>query len=451
MIIFINPMFSNYRNLNGDSCYIVIKNIIEPVLKLRPDYHFVIAWPKDGFVYSDDGFFKHKNIHRVPIEIPKRKMDSVVHFNMNYWRKVFEMYTPDIIWNHVPEVGHLFNNLYTGFDVEMTKPIVFNQHHYVIHHTLPYPIDAYRPIQFQQLGSFMVNLNLFNSDYCKSMFDDNVKEFMSPTVHYPYEIVKFAFIGDDYPEPQPAKGIVKIIYNHRLQDYKNYLETFELLAQLWTTYKNFKVIVTNPNGSNFSKLAQYPFVEGKSITSHEDYLKELSTCHLNITNSQHETFCISALESLAFGQILVAPKAITFPELVPKKDYPYLFNNEEEQYRILESLLKDPTIFDKERDRIRKATKETFDQKIIANKYANLFEEYGKSPWGDKQGKENTLKAIEAVKKTFKGFVTLKKVKGLFEAHNLGTQAMPLLKVKRIINSLGYSDMIQGYEQGFYF
>ena len=42
-------------------------------------------------------------------------------------------------------------------------------------------------------------------------------------------------------------------------------------------------------------------------------------------------------------QILVAPKAVTFPEITGQKitNYPYLFNNEEEQYEIIAKLLQD--------------------------------------------------------------------------------------------------------------
>src|SRR3989338_11124231 len=136
MIILVNPMFSNYRNLNADSCYVVIKKIIEAILREQPNWLFLICWPQKGFVYVDDGFFHSKGVKRIPMDIPKRKMDSVIHFNVNYWRKVFENYVPDILWNHAPEQGHLFLNFFTGFDVQMSRLAIINQHHYVIHPTL---------------------------------------------------------------------------------------------------------------------------------------------------------------------------------------------------------------------------------------------------------------------------------------------------------------------------
>lgn len=450
MIVLVNPMFSNYRNLNADSCYIVIKKVVEAIIKKEPNWKFLICFPQgSGFDYVDDGFFHNPQVKRIPIEIPKRKMDSVVHFNTLYWKKVFNAYTPDILWNHIPEQGHLFLNFYTGFDVEMSKINIINQHHYVIHPTLPYPIEPYRAVQFQSFGSYLVTLNIFNSAYCKKMFYDVTREVIKDNIKFPETIIPFRFIPRDYPEPKvetPTK-FVKIIYNHRLQDYKNYLTTFEMFAQLWTSHKNFKVVVTNPNGANFSKLTQYPFVEGLSITNHNDYLKELSTCHLNVTNTQHETFCISALESLAMGQILVAPNAMTFPEITPP-NYKYLFNNEEEQYRILDRLLTDPTIFDREREAIKSHTRAFYDSDKIADDYVTLFNNIVDNEWTTDNFKPDTLNAFKAILSNKRGFLTLTDIQKALSGYNLGKQAFPLMKIKRCLNKMGYIDEIRGIEQG---
>jgi len=451
MIILVSPMFSNYRNLNADSCYVFIKNVITEIIKKEPKWYFILLWPREGFKYYDDGFFNNPQVKRIPIDIPQRKMDSVVHFNILYWRKLFRLFTPDIIWNHIPEQGHLFKNLYTGFDIEMSGPKIINQHHYIIHPTLPYPIDTYRAVQFQSMGSFLVDMNLFNSDYCYKMFCDVKQEILATNIRVPYRIIKFALIPENYPEPNPETQFIKIAYNHRLQDYKNYLTTFEMLAQLWTTYKNFRVLVTNPNASNFNKLLAYPFVDGKAFSKHEDYLKELSTCHLNITNSQHETFCISALESLAFGQILVAPRAITFPELVPKEDYPYLFSTEEEQYRILDKIFSNPSVFDTERERIKNNTRTAFANHILGDKIASLFKEMAVYEWEESSLRENSALAVKKIQHKNKGFVELTEIQKQFGEYNLGWQAFPLLKIKRVLNKLGYEDVLLGHKQGFYF
>lgn len=207
MVVLINPMLSNYRNLNGDSCYIFIRKVIDGLLKKYPeDYYFLVIWPYKNFTYAPDGFFSNPRIIRLPMDIPQRKMDMVVNFPVIYWRQLFKVFTPDIVWNHIPEIGHLFVNLYTSFDSKSTQLGIFNQFHYVIHPTLPYPIELYKSVQFQSIGAHLVSLNLFNSDYCKKMYDDIAKPY-GRAGNYPYEIVKFALIEDTYPEPNPAKEI----------------------------------------------------------------------------------------------------------------------------------------------------------------------------------------------------------------------------------------------------
>lgn len=447
MIILVNPMLSNYRNLNGDSCYIFIKKVVTGLLKKYPDYYFLIPWPhkESGFTYTTDGFFNHPHIIRLPMEMPQRKMDMVVNFPITYWRKLFKIFTPDVVWNHIPEIGHLFKNIYTSFDEKTTSLVVFNQHHYVIHPTLPYPIGPYKAVQFQSYGSYLVDLNIFNSDYCKSMFDDIVRPF-GEAKNIKYEIVKFALIENDYPEPTPDKEI-RIAYNHRLQDYKNYLDTFETLDMLYKNGHKFKVMVTNPNASNFNKLVNYPFVEGMQIANHSEYLKELGRCHINTINSQHETFCISALESLAFGQVLVAPRAITFPELV-SPDYKYLFNNEEEQYKMLSELIKNPALLDAERPKIRQYTKENYGVDKFVDKYHQLFTDYSVNDISADNLKDTSKAAFSKIFQQ-KGFIELKEVQKQLGEFNLGWQAFPLLKIKRLLNNLGYKDEIRGLKQGF--
>jgi hypothetical protein len=87
----------------------------------------------------------------------------------------------------------------------------------------------------------------------------------------------------------------------------------------------------------------YPFVEFKLCATREDYLKVLREGDLNVTNSQHETFCMSAVESMACGQCLVAPDSVTFPQITGQKEtnYPYLFSDEKSQMSFLRKLLTD--------------------------------------------------------------------------------------------------------------
>ena len=103
---------------------------------------------------------------------------------------------------------------------------------------------------------------------------------------------------------------------------------------------DFQVILTAGDKDNINTINKKPYTIVKSFTKHQDYLKELSKCHSNVINSRHETFCISIAESIMNDQVVVVPNRCTFPELVGE-NYPYLFDNMEQQIAIMRKLIKD--------------------------------------------------------------------------------------------------------------
>ncbi len=453
MIILVNPMYSIYQNLNADSFYIFTKLLITQLTKKYKDFYFLYIFPdeKSGFVYQDDGFFDNPNVIVIKKRMVKRKLDNVLDFPFVFWRNFFDNFTPDIIWSHSVETSHFFYNFVQSFEEGIRFKII-NQHHYVLHHTLPYPEVYMLPAQFQQTACFLVDMNIFNSHYCYKMMVENMKKYLNDETiaKMKYKIIHFALLDPDYyPKPQPADlKKIKIIYNHRLSDYKNYQITFKLLNELWKKYQNFEVFVTNPNAENFSKISHYPFVRGISCANHKDYLEILKTCHLNITNSQHETFCISALESLAMGQILVAPNGITFPELT-YPNYPFLFNSLAEQREILEKIFSNPKIIEQYREEIYKKTWEKFYYEIMVQEYYNLFTQLEKE-YRLGNFKKSVFKVLNYIK-TLKGFKSLKELSTIFKRFNLGQQAFPLIKIKKLLNSLGYKDYFHNSVQGIFF
>src|SRR4051812_25819279 len=89
----------------------------------------------------------------------------------------------DIIWNHVPEVGDLLKHHVPSYNAS-GKSIVVNAHHYVVHRSLPYPVDKDQPhIMLHQLtGSYGVDANVFDSEHCRRMFFENAERYMSLAV-----------------------------------------------------------------------------------------------------------------------------------------------------------------------------------------------------------------------------------------------------------------------------
>ena len=143
--------------------------------------------------------------------------------------------------------------------------------------------------------------------------------------------------------------------------------------------------------------------------------------------------------------MLIAPNAITFPELVPQ-GYAYLFDNEEEQYNKLKMLLDDTGLIEAHRDKIRQHTMHNFSQDTIRDRYHELFTQHAQRETG--KLKEISEEAFKYVKKVNSGFTDLKTIQQQLGKYNLGWQAFPLLKIKRILNNMGYKDEFKGLWQG---
>ena len=145
------------------------------------------------------------------------------------------------------------------------------------------------------------------------------------------ERIYMGTLEDDFPAaPEPrGEGLPPVVaYNHRLQGYKDWQTTFEVFDALWADGVEFKVRHTGPVAENTSLIAKRPYVEIRLAAKRADYLRNLAGCDLNVTNSFHETFCIAARRRMCvFGQPIVAPAGVTFPEITGRHEnrYPYLF------------------------------------------------------------------------------------------------------------------------------
>lgn len=382
MIILTQPMYSK-QELNADSNYVVYTALINGMAKVRPDWHFIVIFPDagSGFKYEDDGFFRKTNVTRVPQRISPRKMANAVSFDASWYDDFFRQYGVDVIWCNLVEIADKVR--YAGNSTYELKalPAVVAAHNYVIHETLPYVFDTQAHVAMAQIqGAYLSDWNVFNSDWCASMLRDNVRKWYSTEVEQRIfansSRIDYGTLETSLTPIETGNDLPVIAYNHRLQAYKNWDTTFEVLQELWNEGERFLVRFMNNTSENTSRIAKYPFVEINLCATRRDYLRVLRTCDLNVSNSQHETFCIAAIESMALGQPLVAPDGITFPEITGRKttNYPYLFNSIAEQKSMIRQLLRDAD----ERRRWGKVLSEhvrsSYNQVYWAEQYAALFE-----------------------------------------------------------------------------
>lgn len=344
MIVLVNPMWS-VKNVNSDSCYYVIRTIVEKFIELYPDYYFIIPFPvSKGFNYYRDGFFDNRNILRIPKRYPLSKKQNNMDFDSTFYMDINKKYGVSIIWNHIPEVGGHLRYLLDCFTWHW---IVVNQHHYIIHKSLPYPIDSSMQYVYMQLvGDQMVDWNLFNSNHCLKMTLDNIQAYLpnlEKSILEKSQVLHFGLIDPVYMEKhrKPKNKEFTFVYNHRLQNYKQWRTTFALFDELYKAKFKFKVLVTLGAGKNYNAVNQKPYVILKELPTKEQYLEELSRCHVNTFNSLHETFCISILESMFYNIPCIVPNSTTMPELLGENN-PQLFNNQKEQKSMLIDLMKNP-------------------------------------------------------------------------------------------------------------
>jgi len=436
MIIFVNPMWS-VQTINSDSNYVFLSEVITKFNEKYPDYSFIMPFPAStGFRYYDDGFFKLPNILRIPLNIPQGKKQNNIHFDTFFIKKIYDHFGPYLIWNQVPELAPQLKYFTSNYHM---VPTLINQHHYIIHKSLPYPLENNLHFVYMQLvGDNVADLNLFNSDHCWNMTLDNIREYipnMEKTISEKRKILRFGFFDKNYKyKKRPKFDKFTFLFNHRFQDYKNWRTTFEIFDQLYKEKYDFNVLVTKAGGDRINTINEKPYVMIKDLPTKQQYYDEIQQCHCNTFNSQHETFCISILESMYFGLSTIVPNRTTMPELLGKDSW-QIFNTENEQKEKLIYLLKNKDINDDYGKKNNKRAK-TFNVDDYVDELHNIFD---KSIRKDvfshlkDHNKENMLKLLGKGKEFY-----VEDLNRMVPKMGLGKQSMPLYKFNLALYELGY-------------
>jgi len=466
MFILVQPMYSK-QELNADSNYVIYTQWIRAMCKVRPDWHFVVIFPdsKSGFKYENDGFFSLPNVTRVAQRISTRKMSNAVTFDGIWYDRLFRKFGFDAVWCNLVEIAGNIRFSGQGTYEDAGRPIMLSSHNYVMHETLPYCTgdSLLNPMLAQLQGAICSDYNIFNSDHCLSMFKDNMDEWLSNKAKQRLEKtmtkINYGPLEDGwFRRKENDSNTCRIAYNHRLQSYKNYKLTFEQLNKLWEDGLRFEVLYMNNTSEMSSRLLKYPFVSLKLCKDRTEYLEALSTCDLNVINSVHETFCIAAIESMAFGQPLIAPNGITFPEITGAKlnGYPYLFNTQNEQLDMLRKLITDKNEREKWGEVVKNHTRTNYSGKLWVEQYAKLIEDtMEQRTISCKQG---TYVQAEELLRQNKN-VTVPKFHTLCQRNinvdgrqPVGSQSFPLTKILKLVRHIGGNIKMLNGEQvvGFY-
>ncbi|KPL08373.1 hypothetical protein AMJ86_00660 [bacterium SM23_57] len=425
--ILIYPMFS-VDNINLDSNFVLINKIVAR-LKDRFNFFYILDQNRKPHPRS-----MIPNVKYLFIPMPKGKAKQVIYFNPLLFHEIFRKYPIQIIWNNVTEQG--MNLKYTSDNiVEYVRHKIFNYHHYVIHDSLE-TASQYLPRihirNLQVISSCYVDFNYFHTQHCYDMLMHEAKKILSTELMAQLEKNSHVHLGGycDTRFNEKKYDEFTFIYNHRLDGYKNYMDTFAMFERLHIEGRNFRVVITG-NNEKVSRVMKYPFVIVKELNDHNDYLRELSRCHANVTNSRHETYCISIAESMFHDHVIIAPNGVTFPELLGDS-YPFLFDNEEQQHSMMLRCL-DENIRTYKHD--TKRLKLENHCEYLANQFESLYMDYGDLIDKMKdQPKQNRILNSFNSKKSI-GFHDAM----VIATKEFGTQAMPMQKISVLLNQLGFS------------
>ena len=429
--ILIYPMLS-VDVLNSDSNYIIIKQLCNELIKTKKYNFFLLIDSQRKYVKDD----LNSLVKIIKMPMPKSKKHQVINFNTNVFKQLFKKYSFDIIWNNVVEQGHHFK-YFEDVNAEVFKPKVFNYHHYVIHRSLS--STSYllcKHILYDQLvGSLGADLNYFHSKHCFNMLHEEAQDILNVKQIINIQNKSLVSLGGYSKNIESDIKYVRFtfIYNHRLDGYKNWKDTFDVFDALYKEGLDFQVIVTAGDKSNINTVNKKPYVIVKSFTRHSDYIKELSKCHSNVINSIHETYCISIAESIMNKQTVIVPNRCTFPELVDA-DYPYLFNSIEEQTNLIRKIITED---------IREYNYKNKDKLNLSNHVKNIDSYFTKL--GENK-KENVFESIkkENNKIKIKNYLNNNTTIDLADFRNyvykLGyaSQSFPNKKLKHILNEFNY-------------
>lgn len=361
------------QTINADSNWAYLKAMIEGLNKAAErrnerDRLLIHIWMphNENLRYEPDGFTsRFGNVQVRPLHMPSRKNLQSKHFDAERIYQETVRQGLNVYWNNIPEIGAELSYLLANYWAtgDMTPgPFTLTYNHYTIHPSLPYAVYGYNDLRLKELlGNYLSDMAVFNSAHNERMLRENAEEFgvshwlddidrRDALVTIPIPVLDdelrpsmelCAERGFEYDRNgDPADDGPLFYYNHRLQAYKHWRDTFDLMDTLRSQgHRNFQCWLSYGDGDNTKRVAQeYPFIRLQRTHTHEAYYDRLCTPHFNTLNTTHETFCIAIIESALLGGIPIVPDRVTFPDIFPD-DYEFMFHDDDEQRELVKNAI----------------------------------------------------------------------------------------------------------------
>jgi glycosyltransferase involved in cell wall biosynthesis len=443
--ILVVPYWSQSDAVNFDSNYSFLRQTIPEISKLKPEWLFFVLWPEtrsgaDVWRYTSDGFWNDKII---PVRWPydTSRSSSILSFNARKFQEIDETYCPTVYWLHQVESGFFFKRGYRETRSFQGIPRIVTQHHYTAHKTRESEGEESQSALLQMIGCLASDRIIANSTYASKMAMETFGHYLNlmtlAEIHKKTTVLRFGLVPKTLPETKPYPKPI-ILYNHRFEGYKRPQITANIIKKLKQKHQ-LEVWITQTTGQ---PVDDFPFDKTVGHPLRDQYLENIAYPCINTMNSQHETFCISILDSIMLGHIPVVPRALAFPELLPF-NYPYLFESTTQQEMMLDNILtRWPEAYNQWSTKLREWAREHFGLEQYAKAYADILETEANA-WKQAEAKDTTIKGIVAVMEHYQEHansipISVKNATDdVRHKTGIGTQAFPYRRAIREFGSRG--------------
>ena len=340
--ILVIPNITYKKDLSKDSFVKVMNAIITHLNLIRNDLYFHI--PLTSYCKELD----FDNVSQYYIDLPSYPNSMRGHFDFNLWKNIVDWKNKDIdlIYSHLPEQTTQVVNLLSNTTDIGAVPVIGYCHWMETKEFAPYDRTY---LHYNLAGILEMEYCGFNT---QTQIDNIIKEvsprYSEKTIQELREKMLPTYLGvyDSDIVKKENKDYEKIIvFNHRLNSYRNFDFFKDTISKLREQRQDFKV------WASFGKVDSDYWIK-TDLPALKDYYKYLNKCCVGVLPGNR--WAVSAQDGLINGLPFIFEKGSETKELFGDLDTHY--TNQEELLELLNKFLDDDKYRNKQaRNAIKRA------------------------------------------------------------------------------------------------